>query len=139
VAPRTALRLAPIRSCLGQPLPRSALPSDHASAAFGIAFAVFLFNRVVGAIFLAAAFIIGAGRVFIGAHYPADVLAGCLVGLGSALLLVQGAGPPIKRLVRLVERATDPLLAPIWRLRAPRYLGDALSAKARGDPLPTLV
>src|SRR5205823_5053878 len=82
-------------------------------------FALFLFDRVVGAFFLAAAFIIGVGRVFIGAHYPSDVLAGCLVGLGSALVLVRVAGPWIKWLVRLVERATDPLLAPIWRLRAP--------------------
>src|SRR5437870_2679697 len=68
-------------------------PSDHASAAFGIAFAVFLFDRVAGSIFLAAAFFIGAGRVFIGAHYPADVLAGCLVGPGSALLVVRVARP----------------------------------------------
>src|SRR6266536_2671378 len=88
-------------------------PSDHASAAFAIAFAVFLFDCLV------AAFIIGAGRVFIGAHYPADVLAGCLVGLGSALLLARVARPIIERLVRLAERATDPLLAPLWR-SAPR-------------------
>lgn len=93
-------------------------PSDHASAAFAIAFAVFLFDRVVGAIFLLAAIVIGAGRVFIGAHYPADVLAGCLVGLGSALFLVRVARPIIDLLVRFVERATDPLLAPIWRRRA---------------------
>ncbi len=94
-------------------------PSDHASAAFGIAFAIFLFDRVAGGIFLAAAFVIGAGRVFIGAHYPADVLAGCLVGLGSALLVVRVARPVMDWLVGLVERATDPLLAPLWRLRPP--------------------
>ena len=94
-------------------------PSDHASAAFGIAFAIFLFDRVAGSIFLAAAFVIGAGRVFIGAHYPADVLAGCLVGLGSALLVARVARPFMEWLVRLVERATDPLLAPLWRRRAP--------------------
>jgi len=94
-------------------------PSDHASAAFAIAFAIFLFDRVAGAIFLVAAFIIGAGRVLIGAHYPADVLAGCLVGLGSAILVTRVARPMVEWLVRLAERATDPLLAPIWRLRAP--------------------
>ena len=94
-------------------------PSDHASAAFGIAFTIFLFDRVAGSIFLAAAFFIGAGRVFIGAHYPADVLAGCLVGLGSALLVVRVARPVMDWLVGLVERATDPLLAPLWRLRPP--------------------
>ena len=94
-------------------------PSDHASAAFAIAFAIFLFDRVAGSIVLAAAFFIGAGRVFIGAHYPADVLACCLVGLGSALLVVRVARPVMDWLVGLVERATDPLLAPLWRLRAP--------------------
>ena len=94
-------------------------PSDHASAAFAIAFTVVLFDRLVGAIFLIAAFVIGAGRVFIGAYYPADVLAGCLVGLGSALVAARAARPIIAWLVRLAERATDPLLAPLWRLRAP--------------------
>ena len=94
-------------------------PSDHASAAFAIAFAGFLFDRLVGSVFLAAAVVIGAGRVFIGAHYPLDVLAGSLVGLASALLLVRVARPLVDRLVRLVERATDPLLAPLWRLRTP--------------------
>lgn len=95
-------------------------PSDHASAAFGIAFAVFFFDRLVGGIFLGAATLIGVGRVFVGAHYPADVLAGCLVGLGAAVLVVRLARPLVDRLVRLVERVTDPLLAPAWRARAPR-------------------
>ncbi len=94
-------------------------PSDHASAAFGIAFAVFLFDRVVGSVFLAAAAVIGAGRVFIGAHYPLDVLAGCLVGLASAFLLARVARPLVDRLVGLAERVTDPLLASLWRLRIP--------------------
>jgi undecaprenyl-diphosphatase len=94
-------------------------PSDHASAAFGIAFAVFFFDRLVGSVFLAAAVVIGAGRVFIGEHYPLDVLAGCLVGLAAALLVTKVAKPVVERLVRLVERVTDPILAPLWRLRTP--------------------
>jgi undecaprenyl-diphosphatase len=77
---------------------------------------VFLFDRLVGSIFLAAAFVIGVGRVFIGAHYPADVAAGCLVGLASALLVVRISRPAIERIVRVVERVTDPLLASLWRL-----------------------
>jgi undecaprenyl-diphosphatase len=97
----------------------ASFPSDHASAAFAIPFTVVLFDSLVGGVFLGAAVIIAAGRVFIGAHYPADVLAGCLVGLGSALLLARVARPIIERLVGLAERATDPLLAPLWRQRAP--------------------
>ena len=90
-------------------------PSDHASAAFGIAFAVLFFDPVAGALFIAAAVVIGAGRLVIGAHYPADVLAGCLVGLGAAVLVVRLARPVLAALVRLVERLTDPVLAPLWR------------------------
>jgi undecaprenyl-diphosphatase len=90
-------------------------PSDHASAAFGIAFAVLFFDRLVGALFLAAAVVIGVGRVFVGAHYPGDVLAGCLVGLASAVLVVRFARPLLAWSVKLVERVTDPIVAPAWR------------------------
>src|SRR6266480_1642026 len=93
-------------------------PSDHASAAFAIAFAVFLFDRLVGSIFLAAAVLIGVGRVFIRAHYPADVLAGALVGLAVALVVVKFGRYALLGLVRIAERVTDPLLAPLRRLRA---------------------
>jgi undecaprenyl-diphosphatase len=90
-------------------------PSDHASAAYAIAFAVFLFDRVVGSLFLLAATIIAVGRVFIGAHYPGDVVAGCLLGLGVAIIVVRLAKPLLERLVRIVERLTDPLVASLWR------------------------
>src|SRR6266516_5221441 len=63
-------------------------PSDHASAAFAIAFSVLLFDRLAGWLFLGAAVLIVLGRVVIGAHYPAVVTAGLLVGLGSALIVV---------------------------------------------------
>lgn len=91
-------------------------PSDHASAAFGIAFAVFFFDRLVGSLFLLAAIAISVGRVLVGVHYPADVLAGCAVGFASAVVVVRLARPFLALCVRLVERVTDPLVAPAWRL-----------------------
>ena len=90
-------------------------PSDHASAAFAIAFAILLFDQTVGAIFVAAAAVVAAGRVVVGAHYPSDVLGGMLVAYGSALFVVRAGRPTILRLVRLVERVTDPIVAPVWR------------------------
>lgn len=90
-------------------------PSDHASAAFAIAFAIFFVDRVVGSIFLAAAAVIAIGRVFVGAHYPADVLAGAILAFGVALFVVRAGRPTILALVRLLERVTDPVLAPLWR------------------------
>ena len=91
-------------------------PSDHASAAFAIAFAVLFFDRVAGGLFLAAATVIAVGRVFVGAHYPADVLAGCLVGLACAVLVVRLGRPLLAWSVKLMERLTDPIVAPAWRL-----------------------
>jgi undecaprenyl-diphosphatase len=95
-------------------------PSDHASAAFGIAFAVLLFDRVAGGLFLALAVLIGIGRVVIGAHYPGDVLAGLAVGLASALIVVLVARPVIAFLVRVVQRVTDPVTSIAWRAIARR-------------------
>ena len=95
-------------------------PSDHASAAFAIAFAILLIDLTAGSIFLAAAAVIAIGRVFVGSHYPADVLGGALVALAASLLVVRLGRPAILAIVRLVERVTDPLAAPFWRRQALR-------------------
>ena len=95
-------------------------PSDHASAAFAIAFAILLFDTLAGSLFLVAAILIAVGRVVIGAHYPGDVAAGVLVGLGSALIVVKLARPVLTALVRLASRLIDPLVAPIWNRAALR-------------------
>jgi len=93
----------------------ASFPSDHASASLAIAFAVLAFDPLAGALFLVAAVLIAVGRVLIGAHYPGDVGASLLVAAGSAVVVVRFGRPVIAFLVRLVERATDPLLRPLWR------------------------
>jgi undecaprenyl-diphosphatase len=93
----------------------ASFPSDHASASLAIAFAVLAFDPLAGALFLVAAVLIAVGRVLIGAHYPGDVVASLLVGAASAVLVVRFGRPVIAFLVRLVERATDPVLRPLWR------------------------
>lgn len=55
-------------------------PSDHAALAFAIAVAVFLAHRRWGIIFLIAAMFVALGRVFVGVHYPSDVLMGAVIG-----------------------------------------------------------
>jgi undecaprenyl-diphosphatase len=96
----------------------ASFPSDHASAAFGIAVAVALLDPLAGAIFLVLAVLIAIGRVVVGEHYPGDVIAGAGIGTVSALVVIRLARPAIALLVRVVERATDPLLAIVWRRRA---------------------
>jgi undecaprenyl-diphosphatase len=96
----------------------ASFPSDHASAAFGIAVAVALLDPVAGVLFLILAVLIAVGRVVVGEHYPGDVLAGAAIGTVAALVVVRLARPVISWLVRLVERVTDPVLALFWRSRA---------------------
>ncbi|MFG1905421.1 phosphatase PAP2 family protein [Kribbella sp. NPDC048928] len=55
-------------------------PSDHATMAGAVAAGVWIVNRRLGIVAAAAAVLMAATRVYIAAHYPADVLAGLLLG-----------------------------------------------------------
>ena len=74
-------------------------PSDHATAAFAIATAVALRQRSWGAVLLVLAACVAAGRVFLGLHYPLDVVAGALLGVAAAAMLHL---PPAGRAIRAV-------------------------------------
>ena len=89
----------------------ASFPSDHTSLSFAIAFAVLAFDTVAGVVFLAVAGLIGAGRLFIGAHYPSDVLAGVLVGAVVAFVVVRWLRRFVAWVVGYVERVTDPLVS----------------------------
>ncbi|MEU2611027.1 phosphatase PAP2 family protein [Micromonospora sp. NPDC007271] len=64
--------------------PGPSLPSDHATAAFAVAFAVgaFLSWRWGVALSVLAVFI-GFARIWTGVHYPADVLVGALIAAAA--------------------------------------------------------
>lgn len=94
-------------------------PSDHASAAFGLAFGIYFVDRRVGKLFIAVATLIAAGRVLVGAHYVTDVLASLGISVIVAYLIVRFARPLLDRGVLLLEQITDPVVAPLhnWRRR----------------------
>ena len=61
------------------------MPSNHASNSFAFAMTFFFIRRNIMSYFsLAAAALIGFSRIYVGVHYPFDVLAGMLLGAGSA-------------------------------------------------------
>jgi undecaprenyl-diphosphatase len=88
----------------------ASFPSDHTSLSFAIAFAVLAFDTVAGAVFIVVAAIIGFGRLFIGAHYPGDVLAGIAVGAVVAFVVTRRLRGIASWAARQVERVTDPLV-----------------------------
>jgi undecaprenyl-diphosphatase len=76
-------------------------PSDHATGAFAIGFALVLRERVVGMVALVLALLLAVGRVAVGVHYPSDVLAGAILGAAAALALWV---PPLRaRVDRLAD------------------------------------
>ena len=84
------------------PLGDYAFPSNHAVLAGAGATALFLLDRRLGAVAIVNALVIAVSRVYIGVHYPHDVVAGLLLGAAVAW-----AGPYAVR--RVMVRRTEPL------------------------------
>ncbi|MFF1908171.1 phosphatase PAP2 family protein [Kitasatospora sp. NPDC058218] len=84
-------------------------PSNHTVIAFAAATALWFADRRLGAVAAVAAVLMGASRVWVGVHYPHDVLVGALVGVLVAVPLALAAG----RAAPLVDRARDGALRPL--------------------------
>ena len=87
------------------------MPSDHGTLAGAVLGALFLVDRRLGWTAVGVGGLLAASRVYVGAHYPADVLAGLALG---ALIAVVGwflVGPQLTGLlVRLRRTRLRPLL-----------------------------
>jgi undecaprenyl-diphosphatase len=93
----------------------NSFPSDHASVAFAVAFAVLMFHRRLGVLLVAVAVGVGVDRILVGVHYPIDVAASVLVGLGAALVVTIPGEPYVAWAVRQVSRITDPVVLTVLR------------------------
>jgi undecaprenyl-diphosphatase len=83
----------------------SSMPSDHAVLYFALAVGLWLVNRWAGlAVLLHSLLVISLPRIYLGLHFPSDILVGGAIGTLIALALV----PPIARI--LEERSIVPRL-----------------------------
>lgn len=68
---------------------KPSFPSGHATFFFALAMVVFLYNKKIGGWFLAMALLISLARVYVGVHYPSDILAGALIGIFTGWVVWQ--------------------------------------------------
>jgi undecaprenyl-diphosphatase len=93
------------------PLPdRWSMPSGHTSTAFSAAVSISLayprWEVVCPSLLWAGA--VGASRIFLGHHYPGDVLAGAVLGSGFAWISHYLSQKVKRKKIRLPFRKPDP-------------------------------
>jgi len=80
----------------------SSFPSDHAVLFFGLATGLFFISKRVGLLaFVYVAMCISLPRIYLGLHYPTDILAGAVVGV--AICLVANRYLPQRKSVQWVK------------------------------------
>lgn len=87
------------------------LPSDHAVVAGAVAAGLWIAWRRLGRLAVVAAVVMAVDRVYVGAHYPADVLAGLVFGsvfVGLSWLVVRR--PAAALVIQLRSSPLRPLL-----------------------------
>ncbi len=82
-------------------------PSNSTAIVFAIAIAIFLVDRKAGAFLLFLAGLHGFSRIYVGVHYPSDILGGAAIGAATAFLIF--------RLIKLIEPWPSRLLGLIRR------------------------
>ncbi|MBW2519436.1 MAG: phosphatase PAP2 family protein [Deltaproteobacteria bacterium] len=79
-------------SCLAAPPDKFSFPSGHTMTAFSVWGVMAVGLPILSPFYLAMAILIGLSRVFLGLHYPTDVLVGALlggtIGLAIATLVI---------------------------------------------------
>jgi undecaprenyl-diphosphatase len=93
--------------------------SDHATFTMAIGVALFVANRRFGLVGIALALLEGFCRVFMGVHYPTDVVGGFALGTAVVLLL----SPVAMALLTPVLRAVEGTRWGGWLVRASREPG----------------
>ncbi|MGB9779749.1 undecaprenyl-diphosphatase [Caldanaerobacter sp.] len=65
----------------------ASFPSDHASGGSALSFAELMYDRLIGRIMMGLTLLLLFARVYVGVHYPFDVIGGFAIGfMGSEIV-----------------------------------------------------
>ncbi|MGW1785798.1 phosphatase PAP2 family protein [Streptomyces sp. NPDC002143] len=92
--------------------------SDHATLTMAMAVGLFVANRKFGLVGIGIALLEGFCRVYMGVHYPTDVVGGFALGTAVALLLSPVASMLLTPVLKAVDRS--PRVGWVVRSRAAR-------------------
>ncbi|WP_420802471.1 phosphatase PAP2 family protein [Streptomyces taklimakanensis] len=88
--------------------------SDHATLAMALAVGIFMVNRRLGLVGILVAVFAGFCRIYMGVHYPTDVIGGLALGTAVTLLLAPAALALLTPLLRAVASSRAG-----WLVRTP--------------------
>ncbi|MBB2481264.1 undecaprenyl-diphosphatase [Bacillus sp. APMAM] len=94
----------------------ASFPSDHATGSFAIAFALWARNRKIGVPMIILAIITGFSRVWVGVHYPFDVVGSIIVAAIVTFIICK------------LKRFLNPILDAIIK-----FYNSLLGRKSKGD------
>jgi len=121
---RPAAGVADARLTMGKTDGRS-MPSAHAATWFAATMLAYFYYRRTWRFMLPLAAAVAFSRIYVEAHYPADVIVGAIVGAGYAVAGLVG----LNALWRWAGRSWFPL----WWRRLPSLLHPELQAEAAGE------
>src|SRR3989338_3624238 len=67
----------------------SSFPSGHAAFYFGLSTVVYFYNKKAGIVFFIASFLVSISRVFVGIHWPSDILGGAAVVILTGWIIIK--------------------------------------------------
>ena len=65
----------------------NSFPSEHSLISFAVSSIVFVFNPKVGIFLFALSFIVGFSRVYVGVHYPIDILGSFIIAAATTSIV----------------------------------------------------